>query len=323
MLRPLALGQGAAPTRRARDRCSLVERLLRRRHRGSSTPPAEPCAAMRPRRLARAPLQPSRPPPPQPRSRPECRGACGLRGEPHPRRAADATPLLGVDGIRVRRRSRSPAARFTSHECRARGPVGRSGRSRCGPPGRSCRGCGSRAAGSARARAARRRSRRRGRPQLDVGSSPRRSSYGACEREPVLLARAVLAHRRRMRRRDVADVATRSRSADGARRAARMIRSRVTFATIEAAAIAALFVSPSTTALCGGAAGRAGSRRRGMLRRAAQVAQHRAEPPQVRAVEALAVDRRRRDHPHGDLRRRRSTAWRAAPGSPARPASSR
>src|SRR2546423_189107 len=34
-----------------------------------------------------------------------------------------------------------------------------------------------------------------------------------------------------------------------------MIRSRVTFATIEAAAIAALFSSPSMTAWCGGAAG--------------------------------------------------------------------
>ena len=34
-----------------------------------------------------------------------------------------------------------------------------------------------------------------------------------------------------------------------------MIRSRVTLATIEAAAIAALFVSPSTTARCGGASG--------------------------------------------------------------------
>ena len=34
-----------------------------------------------------------------------------------------------------------------------------------------------------------------------------------------------------------------------------MSRSRVTLATIEAAAIAALFVSPSTTAMCGGASG--------------------------------------------------------------------
>ena len=34
-----------------------------------------------------------------------------------------------------------------------------------------------------------------------------------------------------------------------------MTRSRVTFATIEAAAIAALFVSPSTTARCSGAVG--------------------------------------------------------------------
>ena len=41
-----------------------------------------------------------------------------------------------------------------------------------------------------------------------------------------------------------------------------MTRSRTTFATIEAAAIAALRASPSTTARCGGALGPDGSRRR-------------------------------------------------------------
>ena len=82
-----------------------------------------------------------------------------------------------------------------------------------------------------------------------------------------------------------------------------MIRSRVTFATIEAAAIAALFVSPSTTALCAGASGpslKPSTRHasaRGVSRRG------RSEPPQVRAVEPVAVDVGGRDHAHRHLRR--------------------
>ena len=72
-------------------------------------------------------------------------------------------------------------------------------------------------------------------------------------------------------------------------------------ATIEAAAIAALFVSPSTTASCGGReraepeavdqADLGGRRERG--ERLAQAAQ-------VRAVQAVAVDGAGRDHADGD-----------------------
>ena len=88
-----------------------------------------------------------------------------------------------------------------------------------------------------------------------------------------------------------------------------MIRSRVTFATIDAAAIAALRVSPSTTARCGGASGpepeavdeaHLGSRR--------EVGEDVAEPVEVRAVQAVPVDVAGRDDPHGHVRRASSTA---------------
>ena len=93
-----------------------------------------------------------------------------------------------------------------------------------------------------------------------------------------------------------------------------MIRSRVTLATIEAAAIAALFVSPSTTALCGGAEraepeavdeARLGARR--------EVGEDVAQPREVRAVEAVAVDVAGGDDAHRDLRRRRRAPPGAAP----------
>ena len=84
-----------------------------------------------------------------------------------------------------------------------------------------------------------------------------------------------------------------------------MMRSRVTLATIDAAAIAALRVSPSTTARCGGASGpepetvdEAGFRAR------REVGQNVAQPPEVRAVQAVAIDVTRRDHPNRHLRRR-------------------
>ena len=70
-----------------------------------------------------------------------------------------------------------------------------------------------------------------------------------------------------------------------------MTRSRVTFAMIEAAAIAALFVSPSTTAWCGGAVGP--SRKPSTRQASAGGARSRedgAQPPEVRAVEPVAVD---------------------------------
>src|SRR3990170_3641128 len=68
-----------------------------------------------------------------------------------------------------------------------------------------------------------------------------------------------------------------------------MTRSRVTFATIDAAAIAALFVSPSTTARCSGAAGPSWN-----------PSTRHASAGGGRAVEAVAVDVRRGDHPHAD-----------------------
>ncbi len=85
-----------------------------------------------------------------------------------------------------------------------------------------------------------------------------------------------------------------------------MRRSRVTFATIEAAAIAALFVSPSTTAVCGGASGPS---RKPSTRHASaggwSSARTVRSPQEVRAVEPGAVDVGRRDHPHGDRGRGR------------------
>ena len=84
-----------------------------------------------------------------------------------------------------------------------------------------------------------------------------------------------------------------------------MIRSRVTLATIDAAAIAALRVSPSTTRAVRGRERpepeavdetHLGARR--------EVGEHGAEPPEVRAVESVPVDVARRDHAHRHLRRR-------------------
>src|SRR4029079_15499243 len=100
----------------------------------------------------------------------------------------------------------------------------------------------------------------------------------------------------------------------------RMLRSRTTFATIEAAAIAALFSSPSTTARGGGdgvsllfAAADRSVRRRGRAEAEAvdeadlcgrvQGSERRPESRQVRAVEPVAVDRAGRDHAHDDLLR--------------------
>ena len=70
-----------------------------------------------------------------------------------------------------------------------------------------------------------------------------------------------------------------------------MARSRTTFATIEAAAIAALFVSPSTTAWCCGASGP--SRKPSTRQTSAggvSAASASRSAAQVRAVQAVAVD---------------------------------
>ena len=83
-----------------------------------------------------------------------------------------------------------------------------------------------------------------------------------------------------------------------------MMRSRVTLATIEAAAIAALRVSPSTTARCGGASGpEAEAVDEAGLRARREIGENVAQPPEVRAVEPVAVDVARRDDPHRHLRR--------------------
>ena len=103
-------------------------------------------------------------------------------------------------------------------------------------------------------------------------------------------------------------------------------RSRTTFATIDAAAIAALFVSPSTTAVCSGADGPS---RKPSTRHAsaggASVVQDRAHRVEVRAVQPAAVDLAGRDR-HGRRTARRTPTTRAvqllALGR-ARPASSR
>ena len=70
-----------------------------------------------------------------------------------------------------------------------------------------------------------------------------------------------------------------------------MSRSRVTLATIDAAAIAALFVSPSTIARCGGASGpsRKPSTRHASAGRR-QLGKNFAQPEEVRAMEAAMVD---------------------------------
>ena len=84
-----------------------------------------------------------------------------------------------------------------------------------------------------------------------------------------------------------------------------MIRSRVTLATIDAAAIAALFVSPSTTARCGGRE-RAEPEpvHEARLRSRGEIGEHGAEPPQVRAVQPVPVDVAGRDDPDRDVSRR-------------------
>ena len=98
-----------------------------------------------------------------------------------------------------------------------------------------------------------------------------------------------------------------------------MYRSRVTFATIEAAAIAALFVSPSTTARCGGA-------ERPELEPVDEAAVGRlagperlTQPAQVRAVKPVAVDHapagRREPTPARRTRALRGRAPRAVSGS--------
>ena len=84
----------------------------------------------------------------------------------------------------------------------------------------------------------------------------------------------------------------------------RIVRSRTTLATIDAAAIAALRSSPSTTAMCSGALGPS---RKPSTRQAsaggASACRARAQPGEVRAVQPFAVDLRGRDHLDGDLRR--------------------
>ena len=90
--------------------------------------------------------------------------------------------------------------------------------------------------------------------QADSAAAPPPQVAHRLERAAVNARRPALADDPRVARRDVADV----RGEAVVRKSAsilRISRSRVTFATIEAAAIAALFSSPSTTARCGGAVG--------------------------------------------------------------------
>ena len=76
-------------------------------------------------------------------------------------------------------------------------------------------------------------------------------------------------------------------------------------ATIDAAAIAALLVSPSTTARCAGASGpEPETVDEARLRARREIGEHGAQPPEVRAVEAVAVDVAGRDHANRHLRRR-------------------
>ena len=83
-----------------------------------------------------------------------------------------------------------------------------------------------------------------------------------------------------------------------------MTRSRVTFATIDAAAIAALFVSPSTTARVLGAQwAEPEAVHEAGLRGRREVGEHRPEAPEIRVVEPVAVDVAARDHAHADAGR--------------------
>ena len=72
---------------------------------------------------------------------------------------------------------------------------------------------------------------------------------------------------------------------------------------IEAAAIAALFVSPSTTARCGGAVGPSLNPSTSRASASSRSARDGAKPPEVAAVEAVAIDSRGGDHPDGELPR--------------------
>ena len=84
-----------------------------------------------------------------------------------------------------------------------------------------------------------------------------------------------------------------------------MMRSLVTLATIDAAAIAALRVSPSTTARCAGASGpKPKTVDEAGFRAGREIGENVTQPPEVRAVEPVAVDVTRRDHTNRHLRRR-------------------
>ena len=120
-------------------------------------------------------------------------------------------------------------------------------------------------------------------PHLEIGGSSAPGTSG--DARPTARARA----RRRVSGRDVADVLR--EAVRGIERVeARISRSRVTFATIEAAAIAALFSSPSTTAVCSGADGPSRKPSTRQASAGGKALQHRAQTGEVRAVQAVAVD---------------------------------
>ena len=159
----------------------------------------------------------------------------------------------GVDHLE---RVAEPAARLRLHLAEDEPPAAARDQVELVPRrrGRSRPGSGSRAAGSAAARAL------AGAP---LGRATRAAGASSgivrvaerLERAAVDLAGAALAHDRRVARRDVADVAREAVVRVERVHRGASSRSRTTFATIEAAAIAALFSSPSTTARCGGAVG--------------------------------------------------------------------
>ena len=83
-----------------------------------------------------------------------------------------------------------------------------------------------------------------------------------------------------------------------------MMRSRVTLATIDAAAMAALRVSPSTTALCGGASGPSRNpSTRHTSACGARSARTSRSPFEVRAMQPVPIDVAGGDDPHGHVRR--------------------
>ena len=86
-----------------------------------------------------------------------------------------------------------------------------------------------------------------------------------------------------------------------------MTRSRTTFATIDAAAMAALRASPSTTARCGGADGPS---RKPSTRHASaggyRSREHGTQPGEIRAMEAVPIDRTDGHDPDADRGRARS-----------------